>query len=167
MTSAIEQSNQIQKLQSLIKDIEYGMLTTIDNGYLRSRPMATHKEIDADGILWFFTDVTSHKVAEVEQEHQVNVSYSAPDKQTYVSISGRAEVVRDRTKMQELWHPSLKAWFPQELDEPNIALLKITVEQAEYWDSPAGWVAKTLGFIKATATGERAGSGENAKINLQ
>ena len=167
MTSAIEQSNQIQKLQSLIKDIEYGMLTTIDNGYLRSRPMASHKEIDDNGVLWFFTDATSHKVTEVEREHQVNVSYSGPDKQLYVSISGLPVVVRDRKKMQELWHPSLKAWFPKELDEPNIALLKVIVEQAEYWDSPAGWVAKTLGFIKATATGERASSGENAKINLQ
>lgn len=167
MTSAIEQSNQIQKLQDLIKDIEYGMLTTMDNGCLRSRPMAINGQIDADGSLWFFTDVTSHKVTEVEHQHQVNVSFAAPDKQRYVSLSGTATVIRDRTKMQELWRPELKAWFPKELDEPNIALLKVSAETAEYWDAPAGWVAKTLGFVKAVTTGEPAKSGENAKINLQ
>lgn len=167
MTSAIEQSNQIQKLQDLISDIEYGMLTTVDDGWLRSRPMATLGPIDADAALWFFTDATSHKVEEVEhQNHQVNVSFAAPDKQRYVSLSGTAKVVRDRQKIQELWRPTLKAWFPQGVDDPNIALLKVTVEQAEYWDAPAGWVAKTIGFVKAVTTGERAKTSENAKIDM-
>lgn len=167
MTSAIEQSNQIQKLQSLIRDIEYGMLTSFDRGHLRSRPMAVMGSIDQDGALWFFTDANSHKVLEVEHQNQVNVSFSAPDKQRYVSLSGTAQLVRDRQKMQELWQPALTAWFPKGLDEPNIALLKVTVEQAEYWDAPAGWVAKTIGFVKAVTTGEKAKTSENAKIDLE
>jgi len=167
MTSAVEQSNHIQKLQELIQDIEYGMLTTMDNGHLRSRPMSISSPIDPDGNLWFFTDATSHKILEVEQQHQVNVSFASPAKQRYVSVSGVADLVRDRQKMQELWHPSLKAWFPKELDEPNIALLKVQLEQAEYWDAPSGWAAKTLGFVHAVTTGERAKLGENAKIDLQ
>lgn len=167
MTSVVEQSNQIQKLQELIKDIEYGMLTTLDDGSLRSRPMATMGQMDADATLWFFTDASSHKAVEVEQQHQVNVSFAAPDKQRYVSLSGTAHIVRDREKMQELWQPALKAWFPKGLDEPNIALVKVRVEQAEYWDAPAGWVAKTIGFVQAVTTGERAKTSENAKINLQ
>jgi general stress protein 26 len=69
--------------------------------------------------------------------------------------------------MQELWKPELKAWFPKELDEPEIALLKVTVVRAEYWDAPAGWVAKTLGFVKATTTGQPAKSGDHAKLNLK
>lgn len=167
MTSAIEQSNQIQKLQELIQDIEYAMLTTMDGSYLRSRPMAIMGPIDQDTALWFFTDATSHKVDEVEhQNHQVNVSFAAPDKQRYVSLSGRAKIVRDHEKMKELWQPALKAWFPKGLDEPNIALLKVTVEQAEYWDAPAGWVAKTMGFVKAVTTGERAKTSENARIDM-
>lgn len=167
MTSAIERSNQIQKLQELIKDIEYSMLTTMDGGYLRSRPMASMGQIDQDAALWFFTDVTSHKVEEVEhQNHQVNVSFAAPDQQRYVSLSGVATLVRDHEKMKELWQPALKAWFPKGLEEPNIALLKVTVEQAEYWDAPAGWVAKTLGFVKAVTTGEPAKTSENARIDM-
>lgn len=166
MTSVTEQSDQIQKLRDLIKDIEYGMLTTMDDGYLRSRPMSTNGQIDQDATIWFFTDASSHKVEEVEHQHQVNVSFSAPDKQCYVSVSGPAELVRDRRKIQELWKPELKAWFPKELDEPNIALLKVNVEKAEYWDAPSGWVAETISFVKAVATGEKARNGENARINF-
>ena len=60
----------------------------------------------------------------------------------------------------------VKAWFPKELDEPDIALLKVTATKAEYWDAPASWVAKTVGFIKAATTGEQENMTENAKIDL-
>ncbi len=169
MTVSTEnQTEQLSKLRDLVKDINYCMLTTLDSdGSLHSRPMATNGEIEEDGDIWFFTQATSHKVEEIQHDQRVNVSFSAPDKQTYVAMSGKAELVRDRQKIEQLWRPELKAWFPDETDDPDIALLKIKVEQAEYWDSPSGFVAKTLGFIKAATTGERAGSGENEKIDLK
>ncbi len=158
----------LQKLREMVKEIDFCMLTTVKaDGGLHSRPMSVNGEIEQNGDLWFFTYADSPKVAEVDHVEQVNVSFSAPGKQQYVSMSGKAHLVRDRAKMQQLWKPELKAWFPKELDEPEIALLKVSVETAEYWDSPAGWVAKTLGFIKAAATGEQASSGENEKLNLK
>lgn len=168
MNTAVTQSNQLAKLRELAKDIDFCMLTTIaEDGSLHSRPMSINGEIEQNGDLWFFTYADSAKVTEVDQVEQVNVSFSAPSQQRYVSMAGKAHLVRDRAKMQELWKPELKAWFPQELDEPGIALIKVTVEMAEYWDAPAGWVAKTIGFVKAAATGEAASSGENVKLNLK
>ena len=167
MTTTTDRNEQIKKLRELVKDIEIGMLTTIDeDGTLHSRPMSTNGQVESDGTLWFFTYASSHKVTEVEQHQQVNVSFSAPSKQRYVSMSGTAQLVQDRNKIQELWKPELKAWFPNELDEPDIALLKVNVVKAEYWDAPSGWVAHTIGLVKAIATGEKASSGENEKINL-
>ncbi|HEY9742898.1 MAG TPA: pyridoxamine 5'-phosphate oxidase family protein [Coleofasciculaceae cyanobacterium] len=167
MTTTTDRNEQIKKLRELVKDIEIGMLTTIDeDGTLHSRPMSTNGQVESDGTLWFFTYASSHKVTEVEQHQQVNVSFSAPSKQRYVSMSGTAQLVQDRNKIQELWKPELKAWFPNELDEPDIALLKVNVVKAEYWDAPSSWVAHTIGLVKAIATGEKASSGENEKINL-
>jgi general stress protein 26 len=167
-TTTDNQSQSIAKIHDLIKDIDFCMLTTIDDdGCLRSRPMSTNGRVEANGDLWFFTYASSHKVTEVNHHHHVNVSFSAPDKQCYVSLCGTAEVVRDRAKMQELWKPELKAWFPQELNEPDIALLKVTTTTAEYWDAPAGWVAKTFGFVKAVTTGEPEHMTENAKVDLK
>jgi general stress protein 26 len=167
MTTSTDRNEQIEKLRELVKDIDIGMLTTVDeDGTLHSRPMSTNGYVEPDGSLWFFTYASSHKVTEVEQHQRVNVSFSAPNKQQYVSMSGTAQLVQDRNKIDELWKPELKAWFPKELDEPDIALLKVNVEKAEYWDAPSGFVAHAIGLVKAIATGEKASSGEHEKINL-
>jgi len=167
MSNQTDQSERIKKLSEMIKDIEIAMLTTAEpDGTLRSRPMATQK-FEFDGDLWFFTRASSPKVDEIEQEHRVNVSYAAPDKQRYVSVSGRARLVRDKSKIKELWSPVLKAWFPKGLDDPDLALLKVSVEQAEYWDSPSSTVAHLVGFVKAVATGTTYQPGENEKLNLK
>ena len=156
------------KLLELVKAIDFCMLTTLaEDGSLHSRPMSSNGQVESNGDLWFFTYADSAKVTEVERVEQVNVSFSAPDKQRYVSMSGTAKTIRDHAKMQELWKPELKAWFPKGLDEPEIALLKVTVETAEYWDAPAGWVAKTIGFVKAATTGQPADSGEHEKLDLK
>lgn len=155
----------IEKLQDLIEGIDFCMLTTMDGGHLRSRPMST-QQFEFDGDLWFFTSDNTHKIDEIENDNRVNVSYSKPDDNVYVSVSGRAKVVKDRTKIEELWSPILKAWFPDGLDDPNLCLLKIPVEQAEYWDSPSSKIVQLYGFVKALATGQSADGGENKKINF-
>jgi general stress protein 26 len=155
----------IKKLNELIKDVQVAMLTTIDWGVLRSRPMQT-QEAEFDGTLWFFTSTDTHKTEEIEKDRRVNVSYAAPDSNTYVSVSGTAEIVSDRAKIEELWNPILKAWFPKGLEDSTLCLLKVTVEQAEYWDSPSSTVVQVVGFVQALVTGERADGGDHGKVNL-
>jgi general stress protein 26 len=160
----------IEKLKYLIKDVQVAMLTTIDWGVLRSRPMQT-QDFDFDGDLWFFTSSETHKTEEIEKDRRVNVSYAAPDSNTYVSVSGTAEILKDRAKIEELWTPIHKAWFPKGVDDPNLVLLKVTVEQAEYWDSPSSTIVQVAGFVKALVTGESVDhddgdSGTHGKVNL-
>ena len=155
----------IAKLKELLEGIDFCMLTTIDGGQLRSRPMST-QEMDESGNLWFFTSDRTHKVEEIERDNRVNAAYSKPDDNVYVSVSGRAAVVKDRRKIEELWNPILKAWFPDGLDDPTLCLLKVSVEEAEYWDSPNSTLVQIAGFVKALVTGQRADGGENKKLNL-
>src|SRR6185369_2138855 len=108
------QSDSLEKLREMIKDIDFCMLTTIDEqGDPHSRPMSSNGDIDPDGDLWFFTNASSHKVSEVEQSPKVNVSFADPDNQRYVSVTGTANLVRDRNKIDELWRPEFKMWFPE------------------------------------------------------
>ena len=156
----------IQKLAKLIHGIRVAMLTTVaGDGSLRSRPMAT-QDTDFDGTLWFFTLADAPKVGEVERREQVNVSYADPDTQRYVSVSGTAHLVRDRRQLEALWKPILKAWFPKGLDDPEIALLRVDVERAEYWDAPSGKLVQLVGLVKALVTGERYVPGDNEKIEI-
>lgn len=160
-----ERDESIKKIKGMLEGIDFCMLTTIDNGNLRSRPMST-QIAEFDGDIWFFTRDTTHKADELEKDPRVCVAYSDPDEQTYVSISGRGEIMHDRAKMEELWSPILKAWFPHGLDDPGICLLKVSAEQAEYWDSPSGRIVQALGFVKALVTGQEADYGENKKVDL-
>ncbi len=166
MDNQAGRSEAIRKLGELIEDIDFAMLTTAEaDGTLRSRPMST-QQVEFDGDLWFFTRASAPKVDEVRRDERVNLSYAKPEAQRYVSISGTAQIVRDRKKIEELWSPVLKAWFPKGLEDPDIALLKVSVEQAEYWDSPSSTMAHIFGFVKALATGQSYQPGENEKINL-
>jgi general stress protein 26 len=160
-------SDEIKKLREMIQDVKVAMLTTVDvDGSMRSRPMRT-QEVEFDGDLWFFTDDTSPKTEEILRDRHVNVTYSDPNAQRYVSVKGQASLVRDKTKMAALWSPIYKAWFPDGLDDPNICLLRVEVDSAEYWDSSQSAIVHAIGFTKAALTGERYKPGENAKIDLR
>ena len=168
MTSTSTHSDDLEKLREMIKDIDFCMLTTIDeNGDLHSRPMSSNGDIEGDGDIWFFTGLSSHKVNEVSSAPQVNLSFADPDNQRYVSVTGTAELVRDRQKIEELWRPEFKIWFAKGTDDPDIALLKVSLQRAEYWDSPSSTVAFALKFAKAVITGKQPEFGENKKLDFE
>jgi general stress protein 26 len=156
------------KIAELIKDVRICMLTTAEgDGTLRSRPMATQElKGGFDGVLWFFTEIDSGKVDEVERERHVNLAYSKPGDQVYVSISGNARVVRDRAKAAELWTPFLKAWFPKGLEDPQLALLRVEATEAEYWEAPHGAVVRVVGLVKSLVTGQKYTPGENKRVEV-
>ncbi|MEO0408652.1 MAG: pyridoxamine 5'-phosphate oxidase family protein [Cyanobacteria bacterium P01_A01_bin.135] len=167
MSDATNPSQPIAKLRSLIKDIGVAMLsTTADDGSLHSRPMSTGGHIDDDFTFWFFTYADSLKVEEIGQDRQVNVSFACPDKQEYVSVSGVAHLVTDRSTIESKWSDDQQAWFPQGIDQPGLALLKVVPHTAEYWDAPPQTIAQTIAMVKAVTTGERAEVGEHETVNL-
>jgi general stress protein 26 len=153
----------LTKLRSLLKGARICMLATRDEeGNLRSRPMAMQqKELDAD--LWFFTARHSPKMDEVHSDNRVNVSVLNGN--AYVSISGRAQQVEDRKKAEELWSPLYKVYFPKGLDDPELVLLKVSMEHAEFWDNPGGMVTTLIAYVKSLATGERPELGDNGVVN--
>lgn len=146
--------SELKNLWDKLKDVRVAMLTTLDeSGSLRSRPMYT-QQAEFGGELWFFTSDASGKVAEIEQDSDVNLAYAEPKDSLYVSVSGKAEVVHDRDKIEELWNPALNAWFKGGKDDPHIALLRVKVTEAEYWDDSRSKMSQLLGMAKAAVTGD-------------
>lgn len=159
-----DHDSDIKKLAELIKGIRFAMLTTVcQDGSLRSRPMTT-QDIEFDGNLWFFTRADAAKVSESKQHAHVSVSFSDPDSSKFVSASGSAELIRDKAKLQEYWKPPYKAFFPEGLDDPELALLKIHVNNAEYWDSASTKLGRAFDFAKAYMTGDPSQLGHHAKV---
>jgi general stress protein 26 len=154
----------MQKLADLIDATRIAMLTTEESdGTLRSRPLAT-LQMDSAGKLWFFTALSSGKVGEIDQHRKVNLSYANVDKHEYVSISGHARLFRDPEKMQELWTRWVEPWFPDGLDDPDLGLLEVSVDEAEYWDAPASKTQRLFGLAKALSTGSTDQLAEHAKV---
>lgn len=159
-------SQETKKLADLVKDIKIAMLTTVDiDGELRSRPMAT-SEIKEEGVVYFFTQAQSHKTEELGKNHKVNVSYIDRDDQVYVSLSGHANVIRDQKKIDDLWTPFLKAWFPKGKEDPGINLVKVEISKAEYWNAPGNKMVQMIGMAKAIMTGKPYDAGENKKVDF-
>lgn len=168
MSTALIPTDDLQKLRDLVKDIDFCMLTTIDErGDLHSRPMSSNGDIDQNGDMWFFTGAFSHKVDEIKNTPRVNVSFADPQNQNYVSVTGRARLVRDRQKIDELWRPEFLMWFPEGKDDPNIGLLQVKIQKAEYWDSPSSAISFALNFVSAIVTGEEPDSGEHKKLEFK
>jgi general stress protein 26 len=154
-----------RKLWDMMRDVGFAMLTSEDGGQLRARPMVASQK-DFDGVLWFFTRASSHKVEELQQQQQVGVTYAEPSKQNYVSISGNAKLVRDAADIASHWSEVLRTWFPKGKDDPDIALIKVEVTQAEYWDAPSSTMVHAYGYVKAVVTGTPPHPGGNEKIKF-
>ncbi|OXS54236.1 general stress protein [Cohnella sp. CIP 111063] len=121
----------IEKVRELIKGIDTAMLTTVSEEGLVSRPMKT-QDMDDDGSLWFLTQKDSGKFHELLRNRQVNVAYAG---KSFVSIRGTAELVEDVEKLKQFWNPMYKELLETTYDDPNLVLIKVNVETAEYWDS--------------------------------
>jgi general stress protein 26 len=154
-----------KKLYELIKDVKIAMMTTAEGGKLHTRPMY-NMDADEHGDLWFFTQIGSAKMQELSRDSEVSLGYSDPSSQTYVAVTGRAEIVRDKAKIDEKWSEPLKAWFPKGMDDPEIALLRVHPERGEFWDTPSSTIVHLVGYVKAAVTGERADPGDHAKVDL-
>lgn len=154
------------KVWDLVKDMKIAMLATVErDGSLHSRPMASANK-DFDGTLWFMTREHSLKIDEIEANPKVLLAYAHAPAQNYVSITGTARVVRDTAKIKELWSEADRVWFPKGPDDPEIALLAVEVEEAEYWDSPSSAMILAYGYAKARLSGEPPKLGENKVVSF-
>ncbi|MBD8608863.1 pyridoxamine 5'-phosphate oxidase family protein [Aeromicrobium fastidiosum] len=150
------------KLVELTKDSRFVMLTTTDSeGHLVSRPMS-RQDVDLDADLWFIATRDSRKVAHIRANPVVGVTVTSQS--SWVSISGRAEIVDDVEKLKEYWSTFAEAWIPEGPEDPNAILIHVDAETAEYWDSPGGRVASLISLVKSKATGQPYDGGDHATV---
>ncbi|MBT9256923.1 pyridoxamine 5'-phosphate oxidase family protein [Phycicoccus sp. MAQZ13P-2] len=151
-------------VKELVEDQRTAMLTTVhrESGALTSRPM-TLQEVDDDGTFWFLAQRDSAAASEIEADPQVNVAFTKEG--AWVSVAGRASVRHDPEKARELWNEFAKTWFQKEPEDPEVAVIRVDGESAQYWDSP-GKAATVVEMVKARLTGDRPDAGESHTVEL-
>lgn len=140
-----------QKLVDLLDGTSIGMLTTYGPDGPRSIPMA-RQEIGPADTLWFITGRDTRHADALAAEPRASLTFSARD--SWIALTGRAEIDDDTARLKELWTTLAEAWMPEGPEDPNAVLLRFDVEEAEYWDTPGSKVASLLSFVKAKVTGD-------------
>jgi general stress protein 26 len=160
---ANDNARDVDRAWELMKKIGFAMLVTHDGDKLRARPMSAHLDRENNAI-YFLTDARRHKDEEIARNPGVNLSFANASDQKYVSVTGSAVVSNDRARIKQLFSTSAKAWW-NSADDPNIRVLKITPDDAEFWDTP-GSVISYVKMATAAVTGTRPDIGDNRKVAL-
>jgi general stress protein 26 len=130
----------LRDISEKMRDIDFAILTTrTEGGALAGRPMSNNREVEFDGDAFFFTCDDARTVADIERDPQVGLGYQAKSgmlgmKPFFLTVEGRAELIRDKARFAEHWRKDLDAWFKQGIDTPGLTLIKVHAERLHYWD---------------------------------
>ena len=153
---------ELTQLGDLVEDMMVCMLTTVDDGgVMVSRPMSPQQMCE-QGAFWFLTDPNSTKVKHLQV---MNLAFSNESQGTYVSVSGHGEIVTDQTRIESLWTPFARPWFPDGVDSSNLALLKFVPHVAEYWDAPNSKMVRMFAMAISMVAAKPIGMGEHGNLN--
>jgi general stress protein 26 len=160
-------TSHLAALADKIRPVRFAMFTTVDqNGHLVSQPMTVQKT--EDGGIWFYTSTLTGLWDNIAATPQVNVSFTQPDDNLFVSVSGEAERVVDRELIHRMWNPMVQAWFPAGPEDEHAVLVRVVPHGAEYWDSDESKMVRLFQIAKAAITGERPhiDPGEHGSIQM-
>ena len=157
------QMSDIDRVWELMETVHFCMFSTWTGTRLRSRPMSASLDRN-ENVIRFLTDVRQHKDDEVREYPQVCLAFSDPRHQKYVSISGQAQISNDRGMIRKLWSLPAKAWW-QSAEDPNIRVITVMPEEAEWWDSP-GTLVSYISMAAAAVTGSRPAVGDHRRTSI-
>lgn len=128
----------IEKIKELLQRCRVCMFGTFEKSKMSFRPMA-HVEVDDQGDVWFFTSSSSVKAEQIKANPNAVLTFSNESENLYLSIEGVACVSNiNKDRMRELFTPSVKAWFPEGLDDPDLSLLKFHPVEIDFWNAQDG-----------------------------
>ena len=130
----------LEQISEKMRDIDFAVLSTrTENGALAGRPMSNNREVEFDGDSYFFTCDDTRTVADIRRDPNVGLAYQAKSgmlglKPFFLTVEGRADLIRDQTEFARHWTKDLDAWFKQGIDTPGLTLIKVSAERLHYWD---------------------------------
>ena len=121
-------------------DIDFCMLVTRDGAAtMTSRPMSNNGDVEYDGNSWFFAYEDTAKIRQIEASDAVTLTFAGAKHLLggpgiFISVDGKADLVRNKAEFEAHWHKGLDRWFPQGTDTPGMILIKVHAGTIRYWD---------------------------------
>lgn len=155
----------LNKMTKLVEDIKVAMLLTdLESQPISAVPMNT-KKVDRQGNIWFLSGLNSDHNANIVKRPKVQLLYSDPSDMEFISIYGEAEVVTEKSKLEEFYNKTDDSWFDG-VDDPNLTALKVTPQEAYFWDTKQNKYISLFKMGLSAITGDKADVGEKGKLNL-
>ena len=123
-----------------MRDIDFAVLSTrTEGGAIAGRPMSNNRDVEFDGESYFFTCDDTRTVRDIGRDPSVGLTYQAKSgvlgmKPFFITVEGRAELIKDKGRFAEHWAKDLDAWFKEGIDTPGLTLIKVVAERLHYWD---------------------------------
>ena len=124
----------IPQIAALINEIDICLFATRGaDGQLHARPMSNNGQVEWDGQSWFFAPTDGRLVAELRADPTAVAAYRAEEGFTFVSVSGRVTIETDKELKERYWLDDLERWFPNGPSDPNVALIRLDADGAQWW----------------------------------
>jgi general stress protein 26 len=147
-------SEGIKKIKEIAKKAASCFLcTNINGGSFNTRPMSA-EQIDDEGNFWFLSANDSHKNKEIADDPSVQLLLQGSHHSDFLSINGRAEISKDKAKIEELWDGIMKTWFTEGKDDPRITVIKVTPVDGYYWDTKHGEAVALVKMVVGAIAGK-------------
>jgi general stress protein 26 len=130
----------MEQVSEKMRDIDFAILSTrTEGGAIAGRPMSNNREVDYDGDSYFFTCDDSRTVADIARDPHVGLGYQAKSgmlgmRPFFLTVEGRADLIRDKAAFAAHWSKDLDRWFEQGIDTPGLVLIKVSAERLHVWD---------------------------------
>jgi len=158
-------SEKIEALSAFMSSSKFGMMTTrtAESGLLVSRCMALAAKEHGGVDLYFHTNTESGKTDDLDADAHINIAFLNSTGE-WASVSGKAEVLTDRSTVKKYYSPSLKAWLGDLGDgthdgsenDPRIGVIKVKAVTATYAISRGNMVSRGIEMVQGMVTGNAA-----------
>jgi general stress protein 26 len=123
----------LKEVSKKMKNLDLCMMTTVTkNGMTAARPMSNNGDVDYDGNSYFFTWNKSQLVKDLKKDSHVSLSFNGA-KKLFVSVSGKAKIIKDQSKMEPHWVPDLEKWFENGIETPGLVMIQVKAKHIKYW----------------------------------
>lgn len=158
----------LDKLKTIIDQIDVGTICSFskESVYPHGVPMS-RQEVDPAGDIWYICSAESETHQNIENDPRVSLFYADPKNYTFLSVNGTASLSRDQARIDRYWNKMMEGWFKKGKEDPNIRLVRVTPQNAHYWDSNSNKIVNIFNMLKATVTGHSEDIGKEGDLNLR
>ncbi|WP_061936910.1 pyridoxamine 5'-phosphate oxidase family protein [Aureimonas sp. AU22] len=130
----------LKDISDAMADIDFCMLSTrTEGGDIAARPMSNNGDVAYEGDSWFFTYEEARTVSDIERDPKVGLGFQGKKgllgkPPIFISVEGRAELIRDKAAFEAHWTKDLEYWFKDGVDTPNLVLIKVHASRIHFWN---------------------------------